>query len=179
MKKFILVILVFVVFTTTINAQKESFSHGFGVGFQLGQYQQDFGLGINMVSPYFAYNRIAVRLRGNIMWNEHLDNNFETIWTTYSNLSLGMVGVAGEIGNFLRLYGEGGTILIFPSKDFSSNSIEIGGYGLFGFEFFMYSNTNYFIEIGGVGTGAIADKVLSKPIYSNGLLLNVGFRFQF
>ena len=55
----------------------------------------------------------------------------------------------------------------------------MGGYGLFGFEFFMNSRNNYFIEIGGVGTGAVADKVANSPIYSNGLLINVGFRHQF
>ena len=35
---------------------------------------------------------------------------------------------------------------------------------------------NYFIEMGGVGTGAIAEKSIGKPIYSNGFLLSVGLR---
>jgi formate-dependent phosphoribosylglycinamide formyltransferase (GAR transformylase) len=74
------------------------------------------------------------------------------------------------------LYGEGGIILLFPSAIFSTNSSEFGGYGLFGFEFFMHSKMNYFLEIGGVGSGAVADKVIAKPIYSNVLLINLGFR---
>jgi hypothetical protein len=35
---------------------------------------------------------------------------------------------------------------------------------------------SYFIELGGVGTGANADKVTGNPIYSNGFLISVGFR---
>jgi hypothetical protein len=53
----------------------------------------------------------------------------------------------------------------------------MGGYGLFGFEFFFTKFGNYFIEIGAVGTGAKADKVASKPIYSNGLTVSTGMRF--
>ncbi len=51
----------------------------------------------------------------------------------------------------------------------------------FGFEFFFTENTNrnpsYFIELGGIGTGAIANKLSSNPIYSNGFLISVGYRF--
>ena len=40
----------------------------------------------------------------------------------------------------------------------------------------MNKSINYFIELGGVGTGAKADKIAFKPIYSNGFLIDVGFR---
>lgn len=53
------------------------------------------------------------------------------------------------------------------------------GYGLFGFEFFISQNFNYHIEIGGVGTGATEDKIRNKRVYSNGLLINTGFRIYF
>jgi hypothetical protein len=177
MKKTGFIIAAFICFGTLVNAQESALSKNFGFGFQLGQYQKDFGLGINLTSPYFAGDRIAIRVRGNMMFNEHLSEKTIT-WTPYSNLSIGVVSVAGEIGNFMRLYGEGGFLMLFPNSDFSSESIEMGGYGLFGFEFFFYPKGNYFIEIGGVGTGATADKVLTNPIYSNGLLINAGFRFQ-
>ena len=67
---------------------------------------------------------------------------------------------------------------LIPSNEFSSNQFEYGGYGLFGFEFFMNKCCNYFIEIGGVGTGATANKIVLQPIYSNGLLISSGFRMQ-
>ena len=97
-------------------------------------------------------------------------------WTPYSNVSLGIMSVGGYLTDFLKLYGEGGVIGILPSNRFSTKDVAMGGYGLFGFEFFMQNGFNYFIEIGGIGTGATADKIATKPIYSNGLSVSTGFR---
>ncbi len=160
-------------------SQKKPLSTKMALGFHLKQNQHDFGIGLNITSPYFASQRVAVRLKGNLMWNQYLNNDDVTVWSPYSNLSLGVVGVGGELADFIRLYGEGGVVLLFPSDEFSTQNTRFGGYGLFGFEFFMAHNNSYFIEIGGIGTGAVADKVVGKPIYSNGMLINVGFRYQF
>ncbi|MBX2970627.1 MAG: hypothetical protein KF803_14750 [Cyclobacteriaceae bacterium] len=158
---------------------QESLNKNFGIGGHVGQHQKDFGIGINITSPYFANQKMAVRLKGSLVWNEHLNSDSETTWSAYSNLSLGFVQSVAEINNSVRLYGEGGLILLFPSGEFSSESIQFGGYGLFGFEFFIDKHINYFFEAGGVGTGAKADKIVRKPIYSNGFLINVGVRVQF
>jgi len=178
MKRLTFLVLMGFVLIRVVNAQEEKLSNEFGIGFQLDQYQKDFGLGLSLTSPYFAHDKIAVRLRGNFMFNEHVKNN-ETTWTPYSNISLGLIGVAGKVGDFIRLYGEGGIIGLFPSNELSSEDFVFGGFGLFGFEFYMNSSSNYFIEIGGVGTGATADNITNKPIYSNGLLISTGFRKQF
>lgn len=164
--------------TLQIQAQ-ESLNKKFGIGGQVGQYQREFGIGLNMTTPYFANEKMAIRLKGNLIWNEHLGNNSEITWSPYSNMSLGFVQSVGEINNFVRIYGEGGAIWLFPSSKFSSKSIQFGGYGLFGFEFFFDKHLNYFLEAGGVGTGARADKIVGNPIYSNGFLINVGIRAQF
>lgn len=179
MKKLTLSVFIFMILGFLSHAQDSGISKKMGLGCNLTQYQQDFGIGLNVVSPYFANGKFAVRLRGNLMWNEHLDFLNKEVWSSYANLSLGFTGVVGEIGDFMRLYGEGGTVYLFPSSSFSSESIVFGGYGLFGFEFFFHNQHNYYIEIGGVGTGARADKQASEPIYSNGLLINVGYRFHF
>lgn len=179
MKKRLLIVAILIGFVQLSYGQEEELNSKFAVGFQIGQYQQDFGLGLNISSPYFADNRVAFRLRGNIMWNEHLDPDGLSTWSNYSNLSIGIVGVGGQIGNSIRLYGEGGLIFLFPSSNFSSESAEMGGYGLFGFEFYLNPHGTYFIEIGGVGTGAREDKLASQAIYSNGLLIDTGFRIQF
>jgi len=176
MKRTILIFVILGIIKIT-TAQETEISKKLGIGFQINQYQKDFGLGLNLTSPYFANNKIAFRLRGNLMFNEYV-KNAETIWEPYSNLCFGMVGSNKIINNFLRLYGEGGLITLFPTNNISSDNYVLGGYGLFGFEFYFENNTNYFIEIGGVGTGAIADKQVNKPIYSNGLLINCGFRIQ-
>ncbi|MEQ9423750.1 MAG: hypothetical protein RJQ09_04980 [Cyclobacteriaceae bacterium] len=178
MKKSILMISVVVLFQTSSFAQ-DAIGKGWGLGFQLGQYQRDFGIGLNVKTPYFVNDQIALRIKGNVMWNEHLDSNLEMTWSDYTNLSIGMIVLVGEIEDFIRLYGESGIILIQPSDNFSNENSNLGGYGLFGFEFYMYEKANYFIEIGGVGSGATADKIPTNPIYSNGLIINTGFRFQF
>ena len=65
---------------------------------------------------------------------------------------------------------------ILPNSDFSNKSSEFGGYGVFGFEFKSRPIFGYYIELGGVGTGAIADELATNPIYSNGFLTKVGLR---
>lgn len=172
------VTIVTILLALQIQAQ-EGLNKNFGIGGQVGQHQKDFGIGLNLTSPYFANNKTAIRLKGNLVWNEHLNSSSETTWSSYSNFSLGFVQVVGEINNFLRIYGESGAIFLLPSNKFSSKSIQFGGYGLFGFEFFFDKHLNYFFEAGGVGTGARADKIAGKPIYSNGFLINVGIRTQF
>ena len=153
-------------------------SGNLSLGFHLSQYQDDFGLGLNLTSPFFVHESIAVRLRANFMFHEHIMNQ-EFTWTPYTNFTLGIIGVGGTIDDWGRFYGEGGVILILPDDDFSSESSELGGYGLFGFEFFMNPFVNYFIELGGVGSGATADLVAFNPLYSNGFMIQTGFRVVF
>jgi len=191
MKNFAVIVFVLIAMIGESNAQEQKISNKFALGFQINQYQKDFGLGLNLTSPYFANNNMAVRFRANLMFNEHFENGSDTdgkdskddkdgtTWTPYSNLSLGFFGVAGIVADFIRLYGEGGVICILPSSEFSSDSYVMGGYGLFGFEFYTYSKFNYFIELGGLGTGASADKIPGEPIYSNGFMISTGFRIQF
>lgn len=178
MKKLFITLILVMGFAAAGLAQDVKMHNGFGFGFQLNEYQNDFGMGLQITSPYYVNNRIAIRLRGNLMYNEHLKDN-ETIWTPYSNVSAGLIGVAGTVAEQIRLYGEGGVVGIFPSGDFSSDDYVFGGYGLFGFEFYFYQHGNYFIEIGGIGSGAREDLVETEPIYSNGLLISTGFRFLF
>jgi hypothetical protein len=175
MKKYSTLALIVSIVTLNAQAQEKSINTGIGFGFQLNQFQRDFGLGLNLTSPYFANDKIAIRLRGNLMYNESVQNSITT-WVPYSNVSLGIIGVGGKIGDYIRLYGEGGVIGLIPSDKFSTQQFVLGGYGLFGFEFFMNNSSNYFIEIGGIGTGAREEKIASQPIYSNGLLISTGFR---
>jgi len=172
---FSVISLILLLSYSDIKAQDSKLSSTIGIGIQLSQYQQDFGTGVTLTSPYFANQKLAIRARGNLMFHEHLQNE-ETTWTPYINTTLGVVGKTGNIGDSIRLYGEGGVIGLFPSDEFSSESFEFGGYGLFGFEFYMNPDSNYFIEIGATGTGAKADRVDTQPLYSNGLIISTGFR---
>lgn len=176
MMKRIIPILLFCI-TSSAMAQETQINKKFSLGLQLNQYQNDFGSGITLTTPYFANRKIALRLRGNAMFHEHIQDE-ETTWSPYLNTTLGISGITGTIGENIRLYGEAGVIGLFPSKEFSSESFELGGYGLFGFEFYMSPGSNYFIEIGAAGTGAKADKLPNSPIYSNGMTISTGFRFH-
>ncbi len=175
------IFLFVVVFTSVLNLsslQAQNDRTGLSLGMQLNQYHNDFGLGLQLTSPYFAEGWVAVRARGNFMYNENVQNA-ETVWSPYGHASIGMVSTAGRIGDFMRLYAEGGLITLFPNPDFSSETLVPGGYGLFGFEFFFEGYGGYFIELGGVGTGASADRIMNEPIYSNGFVISTGFRVHF
>ncbi|MCU0378610.1 MAG: hypothetical protein MUC78_10165 [Bacteroidales bacterium] len=177
MKRKLFLIIILVAGLNLINAQtrNELVNIGPGFGFQLNQYQKDFGFGLNISSRFFAHDKLSVRLRGNLMYNENVQNG-DTDWTTYANVSVGLIGIGGMVGDHIRLYGEGGFIGLIPSDKFSSDDFVFGGYGFFGFEFFNSKGNNYFIEIGGVGTGAHADKIENNPVYSNGLVIGTGLR---
>lgn len=158
-------------------AQQSEINNDLSIGAQISQYQEDFGAGITLTSPWVAQQRMAVRARSHVMFHEHVQGQ-ETTWTPYLNFTLGLVGRSGLVGDSIQLYGEGGVIGLFPSTDFSSESFVPGGYGLFGFEFYMRPDSNYFIEIGTVGAGAKADKITNDPIYSNGFTISSGFRLH-
>lgn len=151
-------------------------------GFQLDRYQDDFAFGLNLTTPRFANDRLAVRLNGNLAFHKHLSGGSgartET-WTPYANASVGLVGLADRVGESIRLYGEGGAIGLVPSNSFSDETMAVGGYGLFGFSFVAETSRSWFIEIGGVGTAARADALSTDPVYSNGLMIRVGFRSGF
>lgn len=151
------------------------------LGYTLYNCHQSFGHGLTLTTPYFLNDRIAVRLSVNQALLEGIpEGKTEYELMTYTAYKLGLVGVAGMINESIRLYGEGGFIYIIPNSRLSENNV-LGGYGHFGFEFFMNSNSPvcYFIELGSIGTGARAEKLSGKPLYLNGFATAVGLRFHF
>jgi len=121
------------------------------IGFNISQYQKDFGVGIHMISPYFIKTAVAIRAGTNIQWFENF-NGTETTLTTYQNIQLGIRGRRVMVTQNISVYGEGGSFIILPNSDFSSQRSVFGGYGLFGFEFKIVPGFGYFIELGGVST---------------------------
>ncbi len=184
MKKTLFLIVIFIAIASFSMSQggRIPAKNHIGIGMHLNNFHNDFGIGINVTSPYFYRGATAFRVHANYMWLEHIEiNGVNTAWSPYYSFQFGTIGAAAIIANFLRLYGEGGLVLLLPNSEFSSNNIEIGGYGVFGFEFFMsqspQSFVSYFIELGGMGTSAKADKLPGKPVYSNGFCASVGCRF--
>jgi len=150
------------------------------LGFQLNQIQHDFGMGINVTSPRFFHRHVAIRLGANVQWLQYIaPASLETNWKTYGVYKLGVNGISGFITKSIMVYGEGGLVMMAPNKKFSDKSLISGGYGLFGFEFIINKHFSYFIELGGMGTGAIAEKSLYKTVYANGFTTSVGIRKSF
>ncbi len=125
------VILITMSSSFLVKGQEDELNKKMSIGGQLGQYQNDFGIGLNVTSPYFSSASMALRFRGNLMFHQHLDQS-KTVWSSYSNFSLGLLTTAGEMGGFVCTYAEG---------------------------------------------GAKSDLSPGEPIYSNGLIIETGFRF--
>ncbi|MEM9548563.1 MAG: hypothetical protein AAGA77_21435 [Bacteroidota bacterium] len=166
--------ILFLVLTLSFSSQAQN-SNPFSFGFNISQVQNDFGIGIDIITPYFSKSKVAFRISGNIKWFEYVAGE-ETTWSPYQSLQFGIRGRQFIIEDKFFAYGEGGLMVLLPNSDFSSDSVESGGYGLFGFEFKPSIKYGFFLEMGGVGIGAKADRVANIPIYSNGFISTVGFR---
>ncbi len=153
----------------------------FAVGYHLNNFRYDFGYGLNVTSPYFFNDRVAVRLSVNTMYFEGIPAGRTGMdWMPYTVYKLGLLGASTVVNDLFRLYGEGGFLYIVPNSRFSEKN-SLGGYGHFGFEFFMDQNAPlcYFIELGSVGSGTRAEKIAGKPYYAAGFAAAVGLRYHF
>ncbi len=178
MKKLLVVIFVLFSFSLAIENKNKVEREKSGIGYQILQYQKDFGFGLNYTTPKFYNDSLALRIKSSLIYNENVQNS-ETVWSQYSNLSLGLVGNAGNVENNVRTYWETGLLVVFPATDISDKKSVFGIYSLFGFEFYGYPDFSYFAEIGGVAINCVAEKSVNKPIYSNGLSISSGLRFYF
>ena len=151
---------------------------GLSLGGGLARYQDEFGFGVAVTSSYFAGRSMAIRLSGDLCYLDAV-LDAESTWTRFWLLRAGLRSVAGMAGRTCRLYGEGGVAVALPSDRFSDDTA-LGGYGAFGFEFFpgdpSTTPVSYYVEMGGIGLGARAEKLPAKPGYANGFLLSAGFR---
>jgi hypothetical protein len=144
---------------------------GFGLGFSIRRLHDDFGMDAFLASPTFARDTVRFVGGGGIAFY----NGNDAPWQPY-----GIARIAVEAGRKLsgapiRLYGFGGTTALFLPERLSSNVVRVGGIGGFGFEF-LDRHMSYFLEAGGIGTGAQADKLPGAPVFANGFLIAVGFR---
>ncbi|HOJ99319.1 MAG TPA: hypothetical protein PLW34_07140 [Termitinemataceae bacterium] len=140
------------------------------VGFSIHEWEDDFGLGGTLTSPWFLWNHGALRLSGAVLFKENFD------WQPYYSLRAGLVGGSFMKTAAIRLYGEGGFLFVFPHADFDAELFRLGGYGHFGFEFFLDTASwpsSYYIELGSNG---ILTKDINGTPYLNGFALSCGMR---
>ena len=183
----ILPVLVFLVFAIMLPAQASSqaaqiekaptsASHmsasRISLSFSLQEWSNEFGIGLQITSPWFLHEKVAARLGGFVLWKHDVN------WATFYALRLGLIGANFMANSDIRLYGEGGFLFLFPNSSFDSDLFAFGGYGHFGFEFFLPmvnipASSSYFIELGSNGTGA---KTNSGQSYLNGFSISTGLR---
>lgn len=158
-----------------IYATEKNRETNFSTGFQLHKFDDDFGCGINLTSPWFWKDKTSVRFSGDVVFSKMKN------WKPYGSTRLGLVGSTGIVREFCRFYGEGGLQVLALNQDISIDNVKLGGYGHFGFEFFLKetNSDSYFIELGSSGIAAKAEKLEGKPMYFNGFSIGVGTRHYF
>jgi hypothetical protein len=156
-------------------------TNGFSVGWDISSFSNNYGFGVRVDTPRFANGKVHVQLAGNFAWVQGVPvDSTDTTWAPYTLIRVGIIR-SSPIRNLpLRFYGGGGVALILPTNKVSEKSAQGGGYGVTGLELAMPENENvrWFVELGGMGTGAKADRLATSPIYANGFIIGWGFRYD-
>ncbi len=173
-------LLLFVLLGQTSTAQEVSPSKNtFALGFNINQDAQDYGLGIEAVSPYFSDGRFAFRLGVNFKWLNYMDSaSAKYDYASYQNIKLGFRARKWVMPERIFVYSEGGLLFIFESDVISSGATGIGAYGLFGCELKPSENMGIFLEAGGGAARARMTKQPGEPFYGDGFMSSVGFRLN-
>jgi hypothetical protein len=146
---------------------------GFALDIGLTDGAGDFGAKAGITTPWILGGHAAARISGTAFMRS-------TNWKPYFTVRAGLIGASFMANADIRLYGEGGALLLLPPEASDSSAFAFGGYGHFGFEFFMdraHSGCAYFVELGSNGIGARADREAGSPIYLNGFSTTVGVRW--
>jgi|GEM_PF-492545 hypothetical protein len=155
------------------------------VAMSIGGHADDFAISARILSPYFLWDVVAVSAGADCLWRAGILEGSSTgeTWIPYWAFRLGVVSGSLPMANGLRLYGYGGALLVLPDAAFDEDTWGLGGYGGFGFEFFLGEGgpigSSYFIELGSDGTGMRAEGMQGNPIYLNGFSASAGYRLYF
>lgn len=176
MRNIIITIMLFASFYKAI--AHENIKRSWGIGYLLCQNKNDFGLGLQLLSPTFINNQMRICISGNIQWFEAKTiTGLNYQWYAYNTNKIG-VQWRYNLYNNITVYSEGGMVGLIPNKNITNRSIIFGGYGTFGVEFYMMPKFCYFFESGTFGINAIANNVYAQPRYSNGFTVGTGFRIM-
>ena len=156
---------------------------GSAVGMTVQRLQDNFGMSGTWSSRAFFNEKARTTASGGVAWYPNgTSASGDQEWVPFGHSRV-VVESGHRVGGApLRLYGFGGAILIFRSERLSSDVLALAGTGGFGFEFFaptgmVNAPVSYFIEIGGVGSGARAANLSGQPILLNGFVVQSGLRF--
>lgn len=151
------------------------------VALSFDDFDDDFGYGLHLVSPYFFNKSLAVKFAYNLIQTEMLlEGSVTNEQFNYNVMKLGLITGGNLLLRKIRAYLEMGGAQVTPDRAMSDDTV-LSFYATFGFEFFTQhiDNLSHFFEVGGVASEAIAEKVVGKPAYMNGGAISVGLRYYF
>jgi hypothetical protein len=154
---------------------------GVSLGYSVERLHDSFALGARFATPAWFEGAFRVTAGGGIAWYSAEFGPNDELWQPFGHWWLSFEGGQRLAGTPLRLYGFGGPILLWLPSPLADDDISIGGQGGFGFEFHFSepdgdAPVSYFIELGGLGTGASASRYPREPLVANGFLARVGLR---
>ncbi|MBN1518895.1 MAG: hypothetical protein JW923_02255 [Spirochaetales bacterium] len=154
--------------------------NGLSLGTQLGAWSGSLVFGGGIQSP-LVFNAAAVRAEGMLVLSPVIDGGAE-ILAPYPAFRVGLAGFAPLAAGVVRLYGVGGVVVAIPHASLSAKAYALGGWGAFGFEFFLPlgnddSGLCYWIELGTNGSGATSEEQTPSTLYLNGFSCQVGMRW--
>jgi hypothetical protein len=139
----------------------------------------EFGVGLHFLTPGLFGENFRLKIGGSNQWlRGRLPGQDAQSRLGYTSIRLGIhisfpFGAKGLSG-----YSEGGVVETFPESRLSGRSFVLGGYGVFGLEFRMSRASASFVEFGGMGSGARAERLVGRPSYSRGFVVAAGLRFR-
>jgi hypothetical protein len=149
-----------------------------GIGISMNQSVLDYGMGINLTSPLIAHS-FQFRLSANIQGLQGVPANTDrTRVLGYQNIRLGVIGKPKYVSDRIIIYGEGGPGVLINNSKVTSKKMNLLGYGVIGGEYLLREKLWMFLEGGGIGSGAEADKLIGKPMYATGLFFGMGLRLH-
>lgn len=149
-----------------------------GVGIGMNQAVSDYGMGINLTSPLIV-QRIQLRLSANIQGLQGVPASADRARLYgYENIRLGVIGKPKYVADRVIIYGEGGPGVLINSARVTTKKMNLLGYGVIGGEYLLRNKLWIYLEGGGIGSGAEADKLIGKPMYATGLFFGMGLRLH-
>lgn len=149
MKKRLVIALLFL--SMGIHAQ-ERVSHGWGLGFQLNEWGNDFGIGFSAFSPE-VFGALAFDVSYVNQFRSSITITDEA-WQPYGIASIGVRAKAGQLTPWFHMYGFG-RVSVLTNGGSGWETGKVTGSGGFGFEFNTNSGglspVSYYIELGGYG----------------------------
>jgi len=170
------IILVFLAALSLTAEVQDSLSFGFGLSDSAG----NFGLNLELNSPRFLNGKMRITGESQYEMLSAYRDVPSIAWEPFSSHRLGInMGNTGLKGTMF-LYGEFGGLAVIPPEKLSDDAIQLGIYGLFGFEFPIdNAPVSYYLEAGSNGFFDKADKLIGNPDFYGGFTTKTGIRFYY